>query len=103
MNLFRKTVEAGRRNPWFLVTVVLPVLLSAIYYFGIASPQFVSESRFVIKSPNQRNSQVTSFANLIQTTGLSGGQEQSNQVIDYVRSRSALQVLEKKQPIRELY
>lgn len=103
MNFLRKTAESCRRNPWFLATVVLPVLLSAIYYFGIASPQFVSESRFVIKSPNQRNSQVTSFANLIQTTGLSGGQEQSNQVIDYVRSRSALQVLEKEQPIRELY
>lgn len=103
MNFVRKTLEAGRRNPWFLATVVLPVLLSAIYYFGIASPQYVSESRFVIKSPNQRNAQVTSIANLIQTTGLSGGQEQSNQVIDYVRSRSALQVLEKKQPIREVY
>lgn len=103
MNFLSKAANAGKRNPWFLAGVVLPVLLSAIYYFGIASPQYVSESRFVIKSPNQRNAQVTSFANLIQTTGLSGGQEQSNQVIDYIRSRSALQVLEKEQPIRDIY
>lgn len=103
MNSLSKIAEVARRNPWFLASVVLPVLLSAIYYFGIASPQYVSESRFVIKSPNQRNAPVTNFANLIQTTGLSGGQEQSNQVIDYVRSRSALQVLERERKIRDLY
>lgn len=93
----------ARRNRWFFAAVVLPVLLSAIYYFGVASPQYVSESRFVIKSPNQRSAQVASFANLIQTTALSGGQEQSNQVIDYVRSRSALELLEKQRSIRALY
>jgi len=103
MNFLGKIEQTARRNPWFIVAVVLPVLLSAIYYFGVASPQYVSESRFVVKSPNQRNAQVTSFANLIQTTGLSGGQEQSNQVIDYVRSRSALAVLERQQSVQKLY
>lgn len=103
MNLFRKLADMLRRNPWFVAGVVLPVLLSAIYYFAIASDEYVSESRFVIKSPNQRSAQVSSFANLIQTTGLSGGQEQSNQVIDYVRSRSALAVLAKDPGVHKLY
>lgn len=103
MNFLRKIVEAARRNPWFLAGVVLPVLLSAIYYFGVATPQYVSESRFVVKAPNQRGGQVSSFANLIQTTGLSTGQEQSNQVIDYVRSRSALEVLVRELSIRDIY
>lgn len=103
MSFLRKLADAARRNPWFLAGVVLPVLLSAIYYFGIASPQYVSESRFVIKSPNQRGSQVSSFANLIQTTGLSAGQEQANQVMDYVRSRSALEVLVRELSVRDLY
>lgn len=103
MNSLRNLVTIARRNPWFIVGVVLPVLLSAIYYFAIASDQYVSESRFVVKSPNQRSAQVTSFANLIQTTGLSGGQEQANQVIDYVRSRSALEALERKRQIRGIY
>lgn len=103
MYFLRKIDQAVRRNPWFMASVVLPVLLSTIYYVAFASPQYVSESRFVIKSPNQRNAQVTSFANLIQTTGLSGGQEQSNQVIDYVRSRSALEVLEREMSVQKLY
>jgi len=103
MQFLRKSVELSRRNPWFMAGVVLPVLLSAIYYFLIASNEFVSESRFAIKAPNQRGAQISSFANLIQTTGLSGGQEQSNQVIDYVRSRSALAMLVNDLGIRKLY
>ena len=99
----RKWTEMAIRNRWFMMSVVLPVLASAIYFFLIASDQYVSESRFVIKAPNQRTSQVSSFANLIQTTGLSAGQEQSNQVIDFVRSRSALQVLAKDVPLDKVY
>ena len=95
--------EKVARNPWFLIGVVLPVLVSAIYFFLIASDQYVSESRFVIKAPNQRSGQISTFANLIQTTGLSGGQEQSNQVIDYVRSRSALQALSTEVPLGKIY
>lgn len=103
MNLIRDMGQKATRNLWFLAAVVLPVLLSTIYYFGVASPQYVSESRFVVKAPNQRAAQTTSFANLIQSTGLSGGQEQSNQVIDFVRSRSALQVLDKQLKVREAF
>jgi capsular polysaccharide transport system permease protein len=103
MNIVRETVRKLAHNPWFLAAVVLPVLLSAIYYFGIASDQYVSESRFAIKAPNQRAAQTTSFANLIQSTGLSSGQEQSNQVIDFVRSRSALTTLEKTLNVKKTY
>lgn len=103
MILVRKWTDTVASNPWFLIGVVLPVLVSAIYFFLIASDQYVSESRFVIKAPNQRSGQISTFANLIQTTGLSGGQEQSNQVIDYVRSRSALQALSKEVPLGKIY
>lgn len=103
MLLVRKWTDKVARNPWFLIGVVLPVLASAIYFFGIASNQYVSESRFVIKAPNQRTGQISTFANLIQTTGLSAGQEQSNQVIDYVRSRSALQALSQEVPLGKIY
>jgi capsular polysaccharide transport system permease protein len=91
------------RNRWFLLGVILPSLLSCLYYFGVASDQYVSESRFVIKAPSQRAAQTTSFANLIQSTGLSSGQEQSNQIIDFVRSRSALQTLQKNMKVEKAY
>jgi len=103
MSFVRNFTQKASRNPWFLIFVVLPVLASTLYFFLIAADQYESESRFVIKSPNQRSGQVSTFANLIQTTGLSGGQEQAEQVIDYVRSRSALQTLSTKIPVKIIY
>lgn len=92
-----------KKRRWFLLTVILPTLLAALYYGLIASDVFISESRFVIKSPDQKRSQVSTLANLVQTNGLSGGQEQTNEVLTYVRSRDALTALEKTVNIRDKF
>jgi capsular polysaccharide transport system permease protein len=84
-----------KKRRWFVLAVVVPTLLAAIYYGFFASDIYVSESRFVIKSPDEKKAQMSSLANLIQTTGLSGGQEQTNEVLEYVRSRDALKALER--------
>ena len=81
------------RNRWFLGLVVLPVVLSAFYYAFIAAPEYVSESRFVIKSPGQRQTSVTSIASLLQTTAMGSGAEQAAEVVDYINSRSAVAAL----------
>lgn len=92
-----------KKRRWFLLTVIVPTLLAALYYGLIASDVFISESRFVIKSPDQKRSQVSTLANLVQTSGLSGGQEQTNEVLTYVRSRDALSALEKHVDIRNKF
>lgn len=92
-----------KKRRWFLLMVVLPTLLAALYYGLIASDVYISESRFVIKSSDQKKSQVSTLANLVQTTGLSGGQEQANEVLTYVRSRDALKALEKDVRVREKF
>ena len=92
-----------KKRRWFLLTVALPTLLAALYYGLLASDIYVSESRFVIKSPDQKRSQMSTLANLVQTTGLSGGQEQTNEVLTYVRSRDALKALEKNISIRDKF
>lgn len=98
-----KKMSALTKNKWFLAFVVLPTFLAAIYYSLIASDQYVSESRFVVKSQGRQSPQISTLANLIQTTGLSIGQEQTNEVISYIRSRSALELLEKKVALRAKY
>ena len=103
MNLSGNLNEKIARNRWFIIGVVVPVLLSAVYYWGFASVQYVSESRFAIQTPNQSGAQVSSFANLFQSTGMAGGQEQSNQVLDFVRSRSALEGLLKDVDVKTAY
>ncbi|MBB6123740.1 capsule biosynthesis protein [Sphingobium subterraneum] len=88
------------KRRWFAVFVILPTALAATYYGFFASNIYVSESRFVIKSPDQKRSSMSSLANLIQTTGLSGGQEQTSEVLAYVRSRDALKALETDRAVR---
>lgn len=92
-----------KKRRWFVVFVIAPTLLAAVYFGLFASDIYTSESRFVIKNPDQKRSQMSSLANLIQTTGLSGGQEQANEVLDYVRSRDALKALEKTPGFRARY
>lgn len=88
------------KRRWFLLMVALPTLLAALYYGLMASDIYVSESRFVIKSPDQKRSQMSTLANLVQTAGLSGGQEQTSEVLTYALSRDALKALEKSADIR---
>lgn len=92
-----------RAKHLFYVFVALPTLLATIYFGFIASETYISESRFVIKSPDQKRAQISTLANLIQTTGLSGGQEQTNEILGYVRSRDALAGLVQKADIRAKY
>jgi capsular polysaccharide transport system permease protein len=37
------------RKPFFLL-VILPTLVAAFYFYGIAAPQYVSEARFIVNS-----------------------------------------------------
>ncbi|MPT49040.1 MAG: capsule biosynthesis protein [Sphingobium sp.] len=90
-----------KKRFWFILCVIVPTLLAAVYYGLFASDIYISESRFVIKSPDQKRSSSSTLANLIQTTGLSGGQEQTNEVMAYVQSRDALKALEENPGLRD--
>lgn len=92
-----------KKRRMFLFCVVLPTVLAILYYGLIAADIYISESRFTIKSADQKRSQISSLANLVQTTGLSGGQEQANEVLAYVRSRDALRELEKDINVRQRF
>lgn len=92
-----------RRRRWFIIFVILPVALATVYYGLIAADVYQSESRFVIKTPSQRQTGPSSIANLIQSTGFSAGYDQTNEVIDYVQSRDALRALEGQVNLRARY
>ncbi|WP_226018780.1 Wzz/FepE/Etk N-terminal domain-containing protein [Novosphingobium sp. FKTRR1] len=97
------TIGFFRKRRWFILFVIMPTLFAAIYYSVIASDMYESEARFVIKSPAAKQPQVSSIANLIQSTGLSSGLEQTNEVLDYIKSRNALQDLDKEANVRALF
>lgn len=90
-----------RLDRLFIATVLLPTLLAAAYYGLIASDVYVSESRFVVRSP-QRPAQ-TGLGALLQGTVFARSQDDTYSVHDFVRSRDALRELDEKLQLRAAY
>ena len=88
-------------KPLFLLVVVFPTLLAVYYYGFIASDVYVTESRFVVRSP-QKNS-VGSLADVFSKVGFAKSDDDSYVVRDYVLSRDALDLLNKKLNVVDAY
>jgi capsular polysaccharide transport system permease protein len=81
-------------NWLFLLTVVVPTFLSVIYFGLIASDVYISESRFIVRSPDQQTA--SPFGMLLKSTGFSSEQDDAYSVQDFMLSRDALQSLNEK-------
>jgi len=84
----------------FGLTVLLPTLLAMVYFGLIASDQYISESRFVVRNP-QRTPASSGLGALLQGTVFSRSQEDTYSVHDYIRSRDALRELDQKLQVRK--
>ena len=85
-------------KPWwrrlpigFLLVVALPTLLAAIYYLIIATPRYVSESRFVVRASSQAAPSAIGAA--LQGVGLSTTQSDAFVIHEYIESRDSLREL----------
>ena len=78
-------------NRLFLVTTVIPTVL-AILYFGLyASDVYISESRFIVRSPEQQTSSPLGL--ILKSAGFARSEDDSYSVQDYIQSRDALKAL----------
>ena len=92
--------KRSRFNWIFIITVLLPTLMATVYYGFIASDIYISESRFVVRSP-QRQMQ-TGLSALLQG-GFSRSQDDTYSVHDFVLSRDALTELDSKLGVKKSY
>ncbi len=84
------------RKPFFLL-VILPSLISAVYFFAIAAPQYVSEARFVV---NSRGGDGGAQAAMRAAAGAAGGamlglgggmsSNEANSIRDFLNSLDAV-------------
>ena len=84
---------------WF--TVVIPTILAVVYFGLIASDVYISESRFVVRSPQRQAP--TGLGALFQGTGFSRSQDDTYSVHDFVLSRDALKELDDQLAVRKAY
>lgn len=81
----------------FALVVLLPTTIALIYNLLIASPIYVSEAKFVVRSPGQH--QPSSFGVALQGVGLSSGANDSFAVHDYITSRDGLKDVRRTQDV----
>jgi capsular polysaccharide transport system permease protein len=91
----RLRVRLPRLSPILMGTVIVPTLLASIYYGLIASDIYISEARFIVRSP-QRPVQAGFLGSFLQSTGFSHSQDDTYAVQDFITSRDALRQLDQK-------
>jgi capsular polysaccharide transport system permease protein len=84
-----------------LLTVIIPTLLSALYFGVIATDIYTSESRFVVRSAEK--SQVTGLGVLLNSAGFSNSSDETAAVEEFIASRDALAELDRKGAVRAAY
>ena len=75
-------------SPLFAATVILPTAAAAIYFGVLASDVYVSESQFVVRSPDKPQS--SGFGFLLKNVGFSSAGEEVFAAQNYIQSRDAL-------------
>lgn len=87
----------------FLGVVVIPTVLSVLYFGIIASPVYISESRFVVYSPGQHFSSGGGLAGLISGLGGSYSTSASQTIAAYIHSWDAMKALDQAVHLRQVY
>src|SRR5246500_4991674 len=88
-------------NIWFWAIVGLPTLIAGVYYFAIASDLYLSEAKFIVRSPKQV--QTSSIGALIQSTGLARAVDDTAVIEDFIMSRDAVRKLEQHNDLRAVF
>jgi len=88
-------------RPLFLIAVIIPTLLSILYFGFIASDVYISESRFTVRGPEK--SAPTGLGALFKSSGFSSSGDEVYAAQDYVLSRDALRALDRKNAFTRAY
>ena len=88
-------------NKLFLLTVVLPTALAILYFGLLASDVYVSESRFVVRSPDKPST--SGLGVLLKSAGFSNAGDEIFAAHEYVKSRDALKDLNRNEAVERAY
>lgn len=90
-----------RINPLFLATVALPTFIATIYFGFLASDVYVSQSQFVVRSPDKPAA--SGLGILLKSVGFSNAGDEIFITQDYIKSRDALKALNERGQVEEAF
>ena len=78
-------------SPLFAGLVIVPTLLATLYFGFLASEAYVSESRFIVRSPSKPN--LSPLGMVLSGGNIVGASEESEAVTKFLGSRQALETI----------
>ncbi|MGE0258370.1 MAG: capsule biosynthesis protein [Alphaproteobacteria bacterium] len=87
-------------NIWFWAIVGMPTLLAGVYFFAIASDQYMSEVKFLVRGPTKQPN--NSISSMLSSPAASMVTEDTYAVHEYLLSRDAVRRLERENDLRTL-
>lgn len=88
-------------NGLMVMTVIIPTVIACLYFGIFASDVYISESRFVVRSPDKPAS--SGIGVILKSAGFSNAGDEIYVVQNYVKSRDALKTLNNKDFIQRAY
>lgn len=83
--------ESKRKPLLFILTVILPVSLAVLYFGFFASDVYISESKFVVRSPEKPAA--TSLGVILKTAGFTNAGDEVYAAQTFATSRDALRAI----------
>lgn len=90
----------GSLNIWFWAIVGVPTLFAGVYYFAMASDQYLSEAKFVVHGPAK--AVPSGIASLFASAAAMSGADETQIVRDFILSRDAAKKLEDQDNLRSV-
>ena len=95
--------QLSERVSWpFMIVVVVPTLVTAIYMYLIAAPIYVSEAHFVVRSHSEAGPSPVGAVLAGMGMDFGGGGTSSYEVDEYMMSRDALSKLVERHDLRAI-
>lgn len=85
-----------------LLLIFLPTVAAAVYFLVVASDRYVSEAQFVVRTASKPVG-TSGIAAFLQMSGLGRAQDEVYAVQAFISSRTAVDKLLTKLPLREIY
>lgn len=104
MSIFAWYKETSIALRLYILLVLFPTIIAALYYGLYASDEFISEAKYAVRSNNDSGS--VGILDTFSSLGLGSSSNSSDDAMvvrDYIMSRSMLQKLSKLLPIKEHY
>lgn len=100
----RKRKKSYGTSVSFLLCVLLPVAMVSVYYFGIASNQYVTSFHFAVRDAKSAAAGMSASGMPSMFGGAMSPNSEENYIVsDYLTSRQAVEDLERTVPLRQLY